>query len=48
MDSTILAHGNGLDELLIFASPLVMGLGLWLIVRQKPDEEEGGEDPPGS
>jgi len=46
MDSGILAHGSGLDEMLIFASPVAMGIGLWLIFRHKPDEEEGEDDPP--
>jgi hypothetical protein len=34
MDSWILAHGSGLDELAIFILPVVFGLGLWLIVRK--------------
>jgi hypothetical protein len=31
----VLAHGSGLDELAIFVFPVVMGLGFWLLTRQK-------------
>jgi hypothetical protein len=27
-------------ELIIFIAPVIMGLGLWLILRQKPDEDD--------
>jgi hypothetical protein len=27
-------------ELIIFIAPVIMGLGLWLILRQKPDEQD--------
>jgi hypothetical protein len=42
----VLAHGSGLDELAIFVFPVVMGLGFWLITRQKAkggDEAEADE-----
>jgi hypothetical protein len=46
MDGVILAHGSGGDELLILAFPVVVGLGFWLITRQKPAEDEGADDSP--
>jgi hypothetical protein len=27
-------------ELIIFIAPLIMGLGLWLILRQKPNDQD--------
>jgi hypothetical protein len=45
MSSVIVAHGNGLDELMIFVFPVVMGLGFWIITRQKSDEDETEDDP---
>jgi hypothetical protein len=27
-------------ELIIFIAPVIMGLGLWLILRQKPNEQD--------
>lgn len=46
MDGVILAHGSGGDELLILVFPVVVGLGFWLITRQKPAEDEGADDSP--
>ncbi len=46
MDVTILAHQGGWDEMLIFASPVAMGIGLWVIFRQKPAKDEGEDDSP--
>ena len=43
----VLAHGSGLDELAIFVFPVIMGLGFWLLTRQRsgaasePDPETG-------
>jgi hypothetical protein len=35
-------QGNRM-ELFIFIAPVVMGVGLWLILRQKPpDHDDGG------
>jgi hypothetical protein len=45
MDGVILAHGGG-DELLILVFPVVVGLGFWLITRQRPAEDEGADDSP--
>jgi hypothetical protein len=39
---------GGIDELAVIWMPLVMGFGLWLIMRtgkEKPSEEEGTEVP---
>jgi len=46
MDGVILAHGGGGDELLILVFPVVVGLGFWLITRQRPAEDEGADDSP--
>lgn len=32
-----------MEELLIFVAPAIMGVGLWLILRQKPDEQDADE-----
>jgi hypothetical protein len=34
-----------MEELLIFVAPIVMGVGLWLILRQKPDEQDDDDSP---
>jgi hypothetical protein len=41
-----LAHYGGIDELAVVWMPLVMGIGLWLIMRTGKDEkdEKGEED----
>lgn len=44
MVSWILAHGSGLDELAIFIFPVIFGLGLWIITKKKPDEDEAEDD----
>jgi hypothetical protein len=36
-----------MEELLIFAFPVVFGVGFWLIVRQKPDGDPPKDDRPG-
>jgi len=41
--STVLGHGSGLDDLVIFVFPVVMGIGLWLILRGKPDQDQDEE-----
>ena len=41
---TVLGHGSGLDELAIFLFPVVLGIGFWLITRQKPAEDGDDED----
>jgi hypothetical protein len=38
----VLAHGSGTDEFLIFIFPVVFGLGLWRILKQKKTAEEKG------
>jgi hypothetical protein len=42
--AAILGHGSGLDDLVIFVFPVVMGIGFWLITRHKPDEDQDDED----
>ena len=44
MESSILAHGSDIDELLIFMWPVIFGIGFWLIIRKKDDEPD--EHPP--
>lgn len=44
MASWILAHGSGLDELAIFIFPVVLGLGLWVITKRNPDQDETEDD----
>lgn len=46
MAGVILAHGSGADELAIFIFPVVVGLGFWLITRQRPADDEGADDSP--
>lgn len=42
----VLAHAGGIDELAIFLFPIVFGLGLWLITRQrKPADDEADGSP---
>ena len=38
MDAMIPHEGTGM-ELFIFIAPVVMGLGLWLILRYQPDKQ---------
>jgi len=42
--ATILGHGSGLDELVVFAFPAVVAIGFWLIIRGKPDEGQDDDD----
>ena len=44
---TIFAHGSGVDDLVIFLLPVILGIGFWLITRSKPDEDQddGDDDP---
>jgi hypothetical protein len=44
--SVVVAHGSGIDELMIFVFPVVMGLGFWIITRRKPAEDETEDDTP--
>jgi hypothetical protein len=46
MDGSILAHGSGIDEMLIFGWPVILGIGFWLIIRKKPEDDEPEEHPP--
>jgi hypothetical protein len=39
-----LAHYGGIDELAMIWMPLVMGIGLWLIMRTGKDEQHGEEE----
>jgi hypothetical protein len=39
-----LAHYGGIDELAVIWMPLVMGVGLWLIMRTGKDEERSDEE----
>jgi hypothetical protein len=45
MDGAILAHGSGIDELMIFIFPVVVSIGFWLIIRRPSGEDE--DDSPG-
>ena len=40
----ILGHGSGVDDVVIFLFPAVVGIGLWLITRHKPDEDQDDHD----
>ena len=42
--ATILGHGSGLDELVVFAFPALVAIGFWLIIRGKPDEGQDDDD----
>jgi hypothetical protein len=46
MNGLVVAHGSGIDELMIFAMPVVFGIGFWFITRQKPADEEDQDDTP--
>jgi hypothetical protein len=46
MLSWVLAHGSGIDEMLIFGWPVVFGIGFWLIIRRKPEDDEPDDSPP--
>jgi hypothetical protein len=37
---TILAHAGGVDEFAIFLMPVICGLGVWLLTRQRPTPPE--------
>ena len=41
---TVLGHGSGVDDLIIFLLPAVLGIGFWLITRHKPDQDQDDED----
>ena len=40
----ILGHGSGVDDVVIFLFPAVVGIGFWLITRHKPDEDQDDQD----
>ena len=44
LNSWILAHGSGIDDVLIFALAAVVVLGLRLITRRSSDADPGEED----
>ena len=45
MSSPILAHGGGIDELMmLFGFPTAVGLGVWLLTRRKPSDDTGRTD----
>jgi len=39
----VLGHGSGVDDLVIFLLPAVLGIGFWLITRHQPDQDEDDE-----
>ncbi len=39
MDNGILAHGSGMDDLVVFGLSAVIAFGIWLRIRQKPEED---------
>ena len=41
---TVLGHGSGVDDLIIFLLPAVLGIGFWLITRHKPDQDQDDGD----
>jgi hypothetical protein len=45
MDPTIPSQELGMEELFIVVAPAVMGVGLWLILRQKPDKRDDDDAP---
>jgi hypothetical protein len=46
MDGLIVAHGSGIDEMMIFFFPVAFGIGFWLITRQKPSDDEDEDQLP--
>lgn len=48
MDGLIVAHGSGIDEMMIFFFPVAFGIGFWIITRQKPAEDEDEGQAPGT
>jgi hypothetical protein len=36
----MIAHAGGIDEMAMILMPVVMGVGLWLIMRTGKDESE--------
>jgi hypothetical protein len=46
MDGLIVAHGSGIDEMMIFFFPVAFGIGFWLITRQKPADDEDEDQAP--
>jgi hypothetical protein len=46
MDGLIIAHGSGIDEAMIFAMPVAFAIGFWLIIRQKPADDEDEDQVP--
>jgi hypothetical protein len=45
MDRAIPSQETGMEELFIIVAPAVMGVGLWLILRQKPDQQDDDDAP---
>ena len=43
---TTLAHAGGLDELAIILFPVLVGLGVWLLTRQKNPPQRTPRVPP--
>jgi hypothetical protein len=39
----ILAHGSGIDDLVLFVMPVVVGVGVWLLTRRKAGAEDDAE-----
>jgi hypothetical protein len=46
MDGLIIAHGSGIDEMMIFAMPVAFAIGFWLIIRQNPADDEDEDQVP--
>jgi hypothetical protein len=46
MDGLIIAHGSGIDEMMIFFFPIAFSIGFWLIIRQKPADDEDEDQVP--
>jgi hypothetical protein len=40
MGGSVLAHGSGIDDLLVFVVPVVVVLAFRLFARRKPDEDD--------
>jgi hypothetical protein len=48
MDGLIVAHQGGWDEMMIFFFPVAFAIGFWVIIRQKPAEDEDEDQVPGT
>jgi hypothetical protein len=45
MHSWSMAHAGGIDEMVVFGFPIVVGIGFWLIIRKKPEDDQPDDTP---